>query len=412
MFSACGESPSTAHSDAGLLEGSVDDHQVTESTVDLPLEPGYYLRGATIIDGTGAGPLQGHALIIRGKKIVAVEPESQEIPQHLQVINLEGMTLLPGFVDVHMHLATLNNPQFGLDRELDFGVTAIKDVAAPLETVLALRDDVRAGRREGPRMVVTGPCFTAPGGHPISTIFPNDPEMAAAIAITVDDAATARLEVARLQAAGVDQIKCIITDVFGSRPRLDPAVLAAIVDEAQQRGLRTVVHTDSVEDIEAAMAAGAYSLEHGLSEGSMDSALAEEIAASGIAYVATATMISQYRTSSREDILHNYAVLRAAGAKVAVGTDASNAGVVLGATFHQELRLMVEGGYTEMEVLVAATRRGAEHLQLGDRIGTLESGKLADVIAVKGDPLTDISLTEQVRLVLRDGVVVRDTLDE
>lgn len=407
---ACSESPASV--DAASPDALAHDQLVADSTADMSLEPGYYLRGATIIDGTGADPLQGHALIVRGKGIIAIEPESNQIPVGLQLIDLTGLTLLPGFIDVHMHIATLDNPQIGLDRELDYGVTAIKDVAAPLQTVLDLRDDVREGRREGPRMVVTGPSFTAPGGHPISTIFAGDPEMAAAIAIAVDDQETARSEVNRLHAAGVDQIKCVLTDVFNTKPRLDRLVLNAIVDEATKLGMLTLVHTDGAEDIEAAIAAGATSVEHGLTEGTMDTALAEKIAAADIFYVATGSLVSQYTSSSRSDVRDNYAALRAAGAKVAVGTDATNAGVTLGATYHQELELMVEGGYTEMEALVAATRVGAALLQLEERIGTLEPGKAADIIAVAGDPLEDIAVSRDVRFVLRDGVIVRDELNQ
>ncbi len=144
--------------------------------------------------------------------------------------------------------------------------------------------------------------------------------------------------------------------------------------------------------------------------GVLDRGLARQIAQSGTVYVPTVVVASNYSPEPLSSFIERLTLLRKAGARVVVGTDAENPAAVWGVTLHKELQHMVTAGYTAMEALIAATRHGAEHLGIAEQVGTIEVGKQADLIAVAGDPLVDITALADVRLVLRSGRIVRSRL--
>jgi imidazolonepropionase-like amidohydrolase len=359
---------------------------------------------------TGAPARSGVAVLVQGGRITAIETEGHA-PEGAETLDLTGLTLLPGLIDSHVHIATAPGPLVeALDLFLDYGVTAVKDVGSPLGAILALREQVARGRVDGPRIVTVGPMLNPTGGHPSATIYVGEPELINSATRAVDDPTTARGVVRTLHREGVDQIKCMLTGCagWGSCTRMRSDVFAAIVDEAHLHKLKVVVHTDAPQDVKEAISVGADGVEHGVTFGVLDRALARQIAQSGTVYVPTVMVAANYSPEPLSRFIERLTLLRKAGARVVVGTDAENPAAVWGVALHKELQQMVAAGYTTMEALIAATRHGAEHLGIDAQVGTIEVGKQADLIALANDPLADVAALADVRLVLRGGRIVRD----
>ncbi len=380
------------------------------------LEGALVLRGASVFEAIDGSVQRGLVVVVQDRRIRCVEQEPQTLPETVTTIDLDGMTLLPGLIDAHVHVA-LHVTDLGepMDLFLDNGVTTVRDAGSSLDRILELRDQVDAGAVEGPRILTSGPLVTTPGGHPVATLWPGNDELAASAGREVDEPEEAREVVRALAAAGVDLVKLVLTECnrssLGPCARLDATVFAAGVDEALSLGLPVAVHTNGERDVIDAVEAGVTSLEHGFTEGELSDELLSMIAESGVWYVPTIAVLDLSAASDVEDIHHNVAALRQAGVPMAVGTDAWNPGIVWGEAIHLELEHMVASGFSPARALVAATRSGAELLGLDDQLGTIEVGHLADLVAVEGDPTGDISATRDVRLVVRDGVVVRNELE-
>lgn len=399
-------------------DADADGDSDADGDAEIP-EPGLYLRGGVVITATGDPPLENHAVIVRGERIVAVEPVVDDPPPELEVYNFDGMTLLPGLIDAHVHVATQDS-DFEVTSAffINYGVTSVRDLASPLERILEFRDDVAEGNIEGPRISTCGAAFTAPNGHPIATIWPDDPWMVEHTLRTPTDPDQARVEVQLLDEAGVDLIKVVVTACgWDSRvcDRIDVDVLNAIVDEAHALGLQAAVHTDSREDIVDAINAGADTLEHGYTvEGELDDELVALIVDSGVYYVPTMSTVPAYAPTNLNDLVDRVSTLREAGARIAVGTDAGEDmfSATWGVSMRHELMATVMAGFTNMEAIIAATAVNAELMGWSDDLGTIEPGKIADIITVAGDPLEDMNAIFDVRLVVVGGVVVRTGEEE
>jgi imidazolonepropionase-like amidohydrolase len=412
---ACDGDPAEADAgtDADAFEDGGDADAEGASDAEAP-EPGLYLRGATIITAASDTALTGRAVAVRGARIESVDPETGDPPAGLEPIDLDGATLLPGFIDAHVHVAGRDDDvQVPLDLFLDFGVTGVRDLVSPLDRILELRDAIDAGRVVGPRIATCGPAFTAPGGHPISTLWGNDPWLIENAARIPLDPEEARAEVRLLAEAGVDLVKVMVTACGwledGSCPRIDLVVLDAVVDEAHALGLVVAAHTDTREDIVDALGAGVDSIEHGLTAGELDDDLVALIVDSGAYLVPTISTVRSYAPATLDELIARLARLRQAGARIAVGTDSSRGtfAATFGASFPHEIEYMVQAGFTPMEAIVTATAVNAELLGWSADTGTIEPGKIADLVAVAGDPLEDLEALYDVQLVVRDGVVVR-----
>lgn len=380
---------------------------------DSDQRPGLYLRGATVITATGQPPLSGMAVVVRGDTIEAIEPERTDPPPALEKIDLDGMTLLPGLIDSHVHIGCSGGSmKVPTDLCLDFGVTTIKDLTGPLDDLLLHRQEIEDGKIVGPRLAIVGPGFTPPGGHPVDTLYKGDEYLINNAIRAVTDPAEARAEVKKLAQVGVDLIKVFVTacEGWGTCQRIDLKVLAAIVSEAHAQGLRVVAHTDANQDVRDAIDAGVDGVEHGVTVKQLDADLPQVIAKAKVYYVPTLGAAAIYGPCSDKELVERLSLMRQAGVRVVVGTDADAVIATWGASVHKELVYMVMAGYTPMEAIIAATRTAAEHLQWQDRLGTIEPGKLADLIAVNGDPIKEISIVHDVRLVVKDGKVVRSEL--
>jgi imidazolonepropionase-like amidohydrolase/ABC-type multidrug transport system permease subunit len=258
----------------------------------------YLIRGARIFVGDGK-VIESGAILIRGGKIVEVYdgrwPEPEQV--HADAIEAAGKTVLPGLIDVHVHLgapggfyANLSDyqPEKAMERNLAAylysGVTAVRSVGDPLDAVLKVRSIVNSGEKQGAELFTYGPLFTAPGGHGteyFQQLPPNVREQAQAqfsrLPATADDA---RVQVDQLKRNGVDGIKAVLEAGAGTMlfNRLDASLLQAIAREAHALGLPLAVHTGDVRDVEDALTAGADSIEHGSFRQRIPDALFDQMA--------------------------------------------------------------------------------------------------------------------------------------
>jgi imidazolonepropionase-like amidohydrolase len=403
------------------------------------------IRAARVIDGTGAAAIANGVVVITDDKIVAVGKQgSVTVPAGARIVDLGDATLLPGFIDAHTHIIgrELADPQSNDAAVRDYdgigaiigvanaqktllaGFTTIRNVGAPNFDDMALRRAVTEGFVIGPRMQNAGHAIGITGGHCDENGFRpglKDGDFKTGIADGVDQARAA----VRYQAKyGADVIKICATggvlsegDAVGV-PQLTYEEVKAVVDEATKLERKVAAHAHGAEGIKIAVRAGVSSIEHGsfldeegarmmvqhgtylvptLSAGEAVEKLVKTGALKGLraekALAAGAAMRNGVKIAVKD------------GVPIALGTDA---GVGAHGTNGHEFTLMVEwGGMTPMQSIVAGTLSGAKLLGWDNRIGSLAAGKLADIVAVPGDPLKDIHVMEHPSFVMKNGVVYK-----
>ncbi|MCZ7570341.1 MAG: amidohydrolase family protein [Ardenticatenaceae bacterium] len=387
------------------------------------------VRGGTLIDGTGAAPVSDGVVVIENGRIAAVGARAdfgENGFDGAEVIDVRGKTIMPGLINCHQHLD--NRHGYGSYQtraaqplpylvaraarnallDLQEGVTTIRDVASRFGTNLHVKKAIEDGMIVGPRVVACGQPIAMTGGHGWE------------LCIEADGEDAVRHAARQLLKSGADLIKCMASGGFISigvdqpwSPQLTAAEMRAAFDEAHNAGKPTTVHAHPPAAIQRAVEAGVDCIEHGAL---IDEASAELLAQKGIPLVPTLgesyviahrgeefgrpAWLAELCRKKLEDRSRHFGYAIAAGVKMAVGTD------VIG-TMAEEIRLMVEGGLRPMDVLVAATRNGAEVCALLDQTGTLEPGKWADAIVLAGNPLEDLGALEHVELVFKEGVLYR-----
>ena len=333
------------------------------------------------------------------------------------------MTLLPGLIDAHVHLAITNTDPATRElppallalrmlrnghAQLRAGVTTVRDLGAPDGLDAHLRRAYAEGLAVGPRLLVAGRPLVAPGGH------------AAFMGRPVANVDEARRAVAEAVAAGVDWVKLMATaglssdGAEASEQQLPDAVLRAAVDEAHAAGLPVAAHAVAGPGVRAAILAGVDSLEHGYVLSADDVAAMRD---HGTTYVPTRTVVRQVaealeiegsrpparaqEAARRADATHGDAIrrARAAGIPIVAGTDYQHGALPL------EVALLADAGLTPAEALRAATSAAARLLRRPD-LGTLAIGAPADLLVVRGDPLRDVRALREPLLVVQAGVVV------
>jgi len=404
-----------------------------------------HLINARVMDGTGAEPLEGATIVIEGNRIVEVGGPTS-VPEDAQVVDLEGMTVLPGLMDCHLHFGgfQVDDPrkvmgpgivlqilslfwdmfhQFAHRRRLaiEHGVTTLRSAGDAHPQIIELSQKLSSGELMGPRIFASGPIFTAPGGHPVSTIYRGIGFLVEHGTRQVSDADAARGEVRRLAEDGVDCVKT----VYSSVNPLDPAadlpclalpVLEAIVEEAHGLGLRVMAHTATAGEVRDVVQAGVDSVQHGIMSpdfSAFEDDLVERMLDQGTAYVPTLAAVELLdRMGLRGALRCSGQALRQladAGVRIALGTDSGVPGVKLGSAVHRELELMVSAGLTPMQALVAATGSAAQDVGQPD-LGTIGVDQVADLIAVSGDPLREIGDIRKIELVVRDGEILMNEI--
>jgi imidazolonepropionase-like amidohydrolase/predicted enzyme related to lactoylglutathione lyase len=385
-------------------------------------EPTLVIENARVIVGDGTVK-DVATVVIAGDRIQSVSKDDSQF-KAFKRIDARGRTLMPGLIDTHIHFGLMGQSGVAFRKQMetsppkylkDFirhGVTTVKSLGDPLDLVLELRTMVNEGNILGPRILLVGPNFTAPGGHPVATLGQNEG------AIEVDDENTARKEVRRLREKGVDAIKAVLEGGGGwempdTLPRLSANVLRAIVDEAHKHKLPVTVHTHREQDVLDAIEAGADGVEHGVSDATLsDNRVANLLLKRNVNYTPTLWIMRIGSLASESDSFEitkqNLKFLSDKGVRISLGTDTLCSMPRPGLNTIQEMEFMVEAGLTPEKVIRAATRNAAEHLGLLEDLGTIEPGKIADLIIIDGDPLKDISSLHQVQMVIKAGRIVHD----
>ncbi|GAA3593423.1 amidohydrolase family protein [Kribbella ginsengisoli] len=334
------------------------------------------IRGARVFDGRElTGPRD---VVIDGQVIAAEAGEPAE------VVEADGLTLLPGLIDAHLHL---KGPET-LAKLVSYGVTTALDMATwPASLVQSLRNQpgVTDIRSAGLPVIGRGgrhAQFGMPEGAYAGT-----PEQAG-------DMVSSRI------ADGSDYLKLVLEAPGEGGP--DPATAAALVVAARDAGLRTIAHATSLGAYDLAIAIGVDIVTHVPPGEVLRPEQVEAIAAAGQVVVPTLTMaesISKLRGTRLEDALETVSALHEAGVPILAGTDANDQPgvppVEYGASLHRELELLTQAGLTNAEALTAATAGPAKHFKLADR-GVVEAGRRADLLLIAGDPLKDLNATRAI----------------
>ena len=410
------------------------------------------ITNGTIIDGRGGDPLTGMTLLVEGERITAIERQDRlSIPRDATVIDAMGANILPGLVDCHVHFlleypdilrSLITRPSLRLLQAiprmratLEAGVTTVRDAAG---SPAGLKIAVEQGIVAGPRMQIAVSMITQTGGHG-DGFFPccadigffgiHFYDVPNGVADGVDEVRKAAREILR---AGADWIKLATTGGVLSASdaptssQLTMEEIATAVYEAAAQDKRCMAHAQGSQGIKNALLAGVASIEHGiyLNDELIDLMLKRDVY---LVPTLLAPLAVVEFAEEHPDLLppvmaakavavvesHRQSFRRAveAGVKIAMGTDA---GVGKHGENGRELQLMVENGMTPMQSIVASTSNAARLLHLDGSVGTLEPGKLADVIVVDGDVLSDISKIvdpANVKLVLKGGRAAKNMLD-
>jgi imidazolonepropionase-like amidohydrolase len=396
------------------------------------------IRAKHMFDGSGQPLVHDAVVVIDNGKITAVGPVTQvSLPPGADVLDVGDRTLLPGLIDAHVHILLTGSDRSGQEERaatdaqtllvgtrnallaLKSGLTTVRDCGDRNYLSLALRDYITDGGLAGPRLVCSGPVLTSTAGHLWWSGIECD---------TVDDL---RRGVRTLVKHGVDCIKLMGSGgnaTPGSNPeaaQYDAAGFQVVADDAHRMGKKVAVHVHGVGSIRMAVDAGIDTLEHvpfrAHGRIAYDERLVDAIARRGL-IVSLAMPATWYRLRAeemRETRTHpghlweaRYETIRkmhAAGVKLVVSSDSGSTGTRI-----DELPLLMEFlvkgvQLPAADVVYGATGLAAEALGLTDRVGTLAPGKLADLLVVDGDPLTDIAALQRVHMVVKGGVVlVRD----
>ena len=414
------------------------------------------LKNATLIDGNGGPATANTDLLIQDNLITAVGRNLRATGA--QVIDLTGKTVMPSLISTHVHVGTLkgtttSGANYTRDNILNqlrkyetYGVTTIQVMGTdrPMLFDSGLRDSSQAGQLPGARLFSAGYGFGTPQGGPPA-------EMGMDQVFRPVSAAEVPAEIDSLSGLKPSLVKMWIDDFGGRYKKMDPTVYKTIITQAHQHNLRVAAHVYYLSDARELAAGGLDLFAHSIRDSIVDDALLQQMKTKGMAYIPTLSLdefayvyarkpewindaffkaslepgayemitsekyqndlknAPNYAKNIRafETALQNLKKIHAAGILVALGTDSGASAVrAQGFSEHLELQLMVEAGLTPLQAITAATRNAAQLLKIDKAYGTLEKGKVADLIILGGNPVKDIKNTRKIEAVYKAGRLV------
>jgi imidazolonepropionase-like amidohydrolase len=420
------------------------------------------IRGATLIDGSGAPPIADSAVVINRNRITAAGPAAKiRVPRGARVIDARGKWITPGLIDAHVHFFQSgglytrpdvidlrqrvpyerelewirNRLEYTFTRYLVSGITSVVDVGGPMWNFKVR--EIASRTEAAPRVAVAGPLVSTYAPERLKT---GDPAI-----IRVNTADEARDLVRRELAQKPDLIKIWFIRRPGSKlEELEPIAKAAI-DESHARGVRVAVHATELETAKAAVRAGCDVLVHSVFNDPVDDEFIKLVKERGVIYTPTIVVTEGYaevlgrkvdlndverawgdpevikswdnmpapsnqspgggRRGVNKVTLDNLKRMQAAGCVIAAGTDAGNIGTLHGPSLHREFELMAEAGLSPIEIIVAATQNAARVFAREPKMGVIKAGQLADLLILNQDPTADIKNLRKIDKVIKDGVV-------
>jgi len=389
------------------------------------------IRGGRVITVGTLGVIEKGVVVVDGQRITAVGPEKEvAAPKDAaQVIDVKGRTVVPGLIDMHTHICPFTDAETkeginastvtesvvraleNLRRTTAAGITTVRDMGCKHTGIFALRRAIDAGERVGPRILPCGAAIAMTGGHGYNSV-----------ADEADGPEACRALARKQLRLGADVIKIMASGgagTWGERvvdSQLTVVEMAAAVEEAHKKGKTAASHATYIDSTIDSLNAGIDTIEHGLI---LNDACIQMILKLNRCYVPTleayerivrlgAKVYPPYFVPKAEMVVgphkESFQLALKAGVKMAAGTDSGGHFWPMG-DIALELERMVEFGMTAMAALETATRNAAEAIQRLDQLGTLETGKLADLIVVDGNPLDDMAAMRNIWLVMKEGKV-------
>jgi len=428
-----------------MADTGVPATRVPATGVPATRAPVTIIHAGSLIDSTSNKVFQKATVIITDNKITAINKGFTEGRSDDFVIDLSDYTLMPGFMDMHTHISsqhngpasyiesfTLNEADYAIkgvmyaEKTLMAGFTTVRNLGDRYNETVALRNAINKGIVKGPRIYTAAKSIATTGGHA-------DPTNGRSKSImgnpgptdgVINGVAEARKAVRQRYKDGADLIKITATGGVlsmaksGQNPQFMNDELKAIVQTAQDYGMTVAVHAHGKEGMLRAIKAGVTSIEHGTY---MDKDVFKQMKKYGTYYVPTIMAGNWVAEKAKIDgffpelvrpkaatigplIQQTFAKAYKAGVKIAFGTDS---GVSAHGDNGLEFVLMVQAGMKPIEAIRSATQGAADLLNISDSLGTIEVGKLADLVAVKGDPLEQITLLQNVSFVMKGGLVYK-----
>ena len=400
------------------------------------------IHAGRLVDGVADRARERVTVVVEGDRITAVEPGFRAAGAGDTVVDLSDATVLPGLMDMHVHLTSEHSRRSELDnmkkgeaeraydsivfaeRTLQAGFTTVRNLGDQFGVSIALRRAVEQGKVRGPRIFTSGRSIGTRGGHADSSnswgpfLGSDDPRLD-----TVCNGADGCREAVRKRYQdGSDSIKITATGGVlsiaksGTAPQFTDAELEAVVSTAHDYDLKVAAHAHGTEGIKRAVRAGVDSIEHGTF---MDEETMRMMKQRGTHYVPTISagrwvyekaqdpdyfnaLVRPKALAVGPQIQDTFGKAWRAGVTIMFGTDC---GVCEHGSNAKEFVYMTEAGMPAMAAIQSATIVPARYLGVADRLGSIEAGKLADIIAVAGDPLADVTALQRVRFVMKDGVI-------
>ncbi len=411
----------------------------------LPAGAATLIHAGRVIDGLTDNVAEGRTIVVDAGRITAIEPGFRAPAVGDRVIDLRSGTVLPGLMDMHVHITSENSRTTELDRfkenaadialdgvvyaqrTLLAGFTTVRDLGSAFNTDIALRNAINAGKVPGPRIFAAGKAIASTGGHGDPTngmadyLRQGEPGPTEGVADGIPDAVQA---VRQRYKDGADVIKITATGGVlsiaknGMNPQFSEEEIRAIVATAHDYGFTVAAHAHGTEGIKRAIRGGVASIEHGTF---LDDEAMRLMKERGVYYVPTISAGQYVYERAREpgflpelvrpkalavgpQIQKTFAKAWKAGVPIMFGTDT---GVSAHGQNAREFALMVDAGMPAMAAIRSATSVPAKFLGIDDRVGSIAVGKQADLVAVPGDPLADISALQRVSFVMKEGSIYK-----